>query len=71
MARHTPDNLYFLGDMVSDLREATRCLQRMVKSPTARVYLDKAQSLLLHAASFIEQAEDLERNYEEEGNPCP
>ena len=71
MGRDTPDKLYFLGDMVNDLSEGTRCLQRRVKSPTARVYLDKAQSLLLHAASFIEQAEDLERNYEKEGNQCP
>lgn len=71
MARDMPDKLYWLGEMVSDLGEVTRCLQRRVKSPTARVYLDKAQSLLLHAASFIEQAEDLERNYEKEGRTCP
>ena len=71
MGRDTPDKLYYLGDMVSELGEATRYLQRKVKSPTARVYLDKAQSLLLHAVSFVEQAEDLERNYEKEGRTCP
>jgi len=71
MGRDTPDKLYYLGDMVSELKEATRYLQRGVKSQTARVYLDKTQSLLLLAASFIEQAEDLERNYEKEGRTCP
>ena len=71
MGRDTPDKLYYLCDMVSELGEATRYLQRRVKSQTARVYLDKAQILLLQAASFIEQAEDLERNYEKEGRTCP
>ena len=71
MARHTPDKLYYLGDLVSELGDATRGLQRSVKSPTARVYLDQAQALLLQAVSAIEKAEEKERSYEKEGNQCP
>jgi len=71
MGRDTPDKLYYLGDMVSELGEGARCLQRRVKSQTARVYIDQAQSLLLQASSAIEKAEEKERNYEKEGNQCP
>jgi len=71
MGRDTPDKLHYLGDLVSELGEATRYLQRRVKSPTARVYVDQAQALLLQAVSAIEKAEEKERSYEKEGRTCP
>ena len=71
MGRDTPDKLYCLGDLASELGEATRFLQRRVKSQTARVYIDQAQSLLLQAVSAIEKAEEKERSYEEESRTCP
>ena len=68
MARFVSDKLHWLGDMVSELGEAARYLQRKVKSQTARVYFDQAHALLLQAVSAIEKAEEKERSYEKGGH---
>ena len=55
-----PNKLLVIRDIILDMQALCSWMQGSLKSQTARVHLDKAQGLLLRAASCIAEAAEKE-----------